>query len=59
MNHPVVKKLLEMSKNNDEKVSDVLKVLYDQSMILEGLAPDDPAGFVKRIDEIMTLALVK
>lgn len=59
VNHPVVKKLLELSKNKDEKVNDILKVLYDQSMILEGLAPDDPAGFVKRIDEIMTLALVK
>ena len=48
-----------MSKANDEKVSDILKVLYDQSMILEGVAPDDPADFVKRIDDLMTLALVK
>lgn len=58
-NHPVVKKLLEMSEANDEKVSDVLKTLYDQSMILEGVPPDDPADFVKRIDDLMTLALVK
>ncbi len=58
-NHPVVKKLLEMSKVNDGKVSDILKTLYDQSMILEGVTPDDPADFVKRIDELMTLALVK
>lgn len=58
-NHPVVKKLLEMSGANDEKVSDVLKTLYDQSMILEGVPPDDPADFVKRIDDLMTLALVK
>ncbi|MBQ3396778.1 MAG: molecular chaperone HtpG [Synergistaceae bacterium] len=58
-NHPVIKKLLEMSKNNDEKVYDILRLLYDQSMILEGVAPDDPADFVKRIDDLMTLALVK
>ncbi len=58
-NHLIVKKLLEMSKMNDAKVSDVLKTLYDQSMILEGVAPDNPADFVKRIDDLMTLALVK
>ena len=57
--HPVVKKLIEMMKENDPKVSDVLRTLYDQSMILEGVPPDDPADFVKRVDDLMTLALVK
>ena len=58
-NHPVVKKLIDMMKENDPKVSDVLRTLYDQSMILEGVPPDDPADFVKRVDDLMTLALVK
>ena len=57
--HPVVKKLIDMMKENDPKVSDVLRTLYDQSMILEGVPPDDPADFVKRVDDLMTLALVK
>ena len=57
MSHPVVKKLLEMAKADDEKAGDVVKVLYDQSVILEGAVPEDAAGFVKRINELMTLAL--
>ncbi len=55
--HPVVKKLFAMAKDNDEKTGDILKVLYDQSMILEGAVPEDAADFVKRIDDLMTLAL--
>ena len=46
-----------MAKDNDGKAEDVLRVLYDQSLILEGAVPEDAAGFVKRIDELMTLAL--
>ena len=57
VSHPVVKKLLEMVKAGDEKAGDVVKVLYDQSVILEGAVPEDAAGFVKRINELMTLAL--
>lgn len=58
-NHPVIQKLIEMAKANDEKTRDIVKVLYDQSLILEGAAPQDPAGFVKLIDDLMTMALVK
>ena len=57
ISHPVVKKLLKMAKENDAKTEEVLRVLYDQSLILEGAVPDDAAGFVKRIDDLMTLAL--
>ena len=57
VSHPVVKKLLSMAKDNDAKTGDILKVLYDQSMILEGAVPEDAAEFVKRIDDLMTLAL--
>ena len=32
-------------------------MLYEQSVILEGEMPEDPAGFVKRVDKLMTLAL--
>ena len=57
VSHPVVKKLLKMASENDGKTEDILRVLYDQSLILEGAVPDDAAGFVKRIDDLMTLAL--
>ena len=59
-NHPVIKKLIALSDSNSgnkEKVSDMLKILYDQSLILEGAAPEDPAKFVKLINELMTIAL--
>ena len=56
-NHPAVKKLAEIAANDRDKAGDVLRVLYDQSVILEGEMPDDPAGFVKRVDGLMTLAL--
>ena len=55
--HPVVKKLLDMAGNDRDKAGDILRVLYDQSLILEGAMPEDPAGFVKRIDSLMSLAL--
>lgn len=56
-NHQTVRKLLSLAGNDTQKAGDILRVLYDQSMILEGVMPDDPAGFVKRIDDLMTLAL--
>ena len=46
-----------MAKENSEKVSDILRVLYDQSVILEGAVPEDPADFVKRINDLMAQAL--
>ena len=55
--HPVVKKLLKMAEAGDEKAGDLVRVLYDQSVILEGAVPEDAAGFVKRIDDLMMSAL--
>ncbi|MBQ7217427.1 MAG: molecular chaperone HtpG [Synergistaceae bacterium] len=55
--HPVVKRLLKMAEAGDEKAGDLVQVLYDQSVILEGAVPEDAAGFVKRIDDLMMSAL--
>ena len=55
--HPVVKKLLKMAEAGDENTGDLVRVLYDQSVILEGAVPEDAAGFVKRIDDLMMSAL--
>ena len=57
--HPIIKKLIEMTHagNNDERVADVIKILYDQSVILEGAMPEDPAGYAARVNELMKIAL--
>ncbi|MBQ3653142.1 MAG: molecular chaperone HtpG [Synergistaceae bacterium] len=55
--HPVVKKLIAMAKDGDERAGDVLRLLYDQSLILEGVMPEDSAEFVKRINDLMSLAM--
>lgn len=56
--HEVVKKLISMAKDNDKnkKVSDFIKILYDQAAILEGASPDDPADFARRINQLLALA---
>ncbi len=55
--HPAVKKLAAIAETDKDMAGDILRVLYEQSVILEGEMPDDPAGFVKRVDKLMTLAL--
>ncbi|MBQ7195918.1 MAG: molecular chaperone HtpG [Synergistaceae bacterium] len=55
--HPVVKKLEAIANDDREKVSDVLKILYDQSLILEGAELDNPADFARRINELIAFAL--
>ena len=55
--HPVVKKLVKMVNENDEMAGDILRVLYDQSVILEGAVPEDAAGFVRRVNELAARAL--
>ena len=54
--HEVVKKLISMAKNKSEKVSDFIKILYDQAAILEGASPDDPADFARRINQLIAVA---
>lgn len=57
VNHPAVRKLAAIAETDRDKAADILRVLYDSSTLLEGEMPDDPAGFVKRVDGLMTLAL--
>jgi molecular chaperone HtpG len=48
-NHPVVMRLKEEEKHFDDWVA----VLFDQALLAEGGQLDDPAGFVKRINQLM------
>jgi molecular chaperone HtpG len=48
-NHPVVLRL----QNEDVHFGDWAAVLFDQALLAEGGQLDDPAGFVKRINQLM------
>jgi molecular chaperone HtpG len=47
--HPVVLRL----KYEEKKFEDWSNVLFDQALLAEGGVPDDPATFVKRINQLM------
>ena len=55
--HPVVKKLVELAGKDSEKAGEILRVLYDEALMIEGVMPENPAEFVKRVDQIMTVAM--
>jgi molecular chaperone HtpG len=47
--HPVVQRL----KSEEAKFDDWSAVLFDQALLAEGGQLDDPATFVKRVNELM------
>jgi molecular chaperone HtpG len=54
-NHPIVKRL--KSETDDRRFADWSHILFDQATLAEGGQLEDPAGFVKRLNELMlTLA---
>ncbi len=55
--HPLIKKLMEMAGQKSPQAADLLSILYDQSLILEGAAITDPAAFVRRLNDFMTRTL--
>ncbi len=52
--NPAVKRLITLAKNNDARATDILRVLYGQAMILDGVLPVDPAEYVKCVDGLMS-----
>ena len=54
--HPLVKRL--EAEADDTRFGDLAKVIFDQAMLAEGGQLEDPAGFVKRLNQLM-LALGK
>ena len=49
--HPLVLRL--KAEADDARFTDLAKVLFDQSMLAEGGQLEDPAGFVKRLNQLM------
>ncbi len=49
--HALVQRLKDES--DDTRFSDLAKILFDQSLLAEGGQLEDPAGFVKRLNQLM------
>ena len=49
--HPLVQRLKDEA--DEARFGDLAKVLFDQSMLAEGGQLEDPAGFVKRLNQLM------
>jgi len=49
--HPIVARLKD--ETDDKRFADWTLILFDQALLAEGGKLDDPAGFVKRLNELM------
>ena len=49
--HPLVQRLKDES--DESRFGDLAKILFDQSLLAEGGQLEDPAGFVKRLNQLM------
>jgi len=49
--HPIVERLND--ETDDQRFSDWAHILFDQALLAEGGQLEDPAGFVKRLNELM------
>ncbi|MDR1378153.1 MAG: molecular chaperone HtpG [Synergistaceae bacterium] len=56
--HPVIRRLMELAGNGDERVGDFVSVLYDQALILDGGIIADPGRFARYLADIMGAALI-
>tara|TARA_Y100000768_G_scaffold98649_2_gene72013 strand:- start:410 stop:2290 length:1881 start_codon:yes stop_codon:yes gene_type:complete len=54
-NHKIIKKLVKLGKG--KVFNDSVKLLYDQTLIIEGLKPDNPLDFAKRLNEVLNKSL--
>jgi len=49
--HPLVKRLVDLENETD--IADYADILFDQAMLAEGALPEDPAGFVRKINALL------
>lgn len=52
-NHKILSVLIDLYTNNKEKVADYAKLLYNQALLIEGLALEDVGEFTKLITDLM------
>ena len=53
--HKIIKKLIKLGKG--KVFTDSVRLLYDQTLIIEGLKPDNPLDFAKRLNEVLNKSL--
>lgn len=49
--HPLVEKLVKARKK--ELIDDLSSILFDQALLAEGALPNDPAGFVRKVNALL------
>jgi len=55
LDHAILKKMKDMRKSKD--FDNAAELLYEQAMLLEGMKLENPADFVKRLNEVLAKAL--
>ncbi|MDQ6954316.1 MAG: molecular chaperone HtpG [Mariprofundaceae bacterium] len=50
--HALVKRLANM--DSEENIADFADILFDQAILAEGALPEDPAGFVRKLNALLT-----
>ena len=50
--HELIQRLAKM--RSKDKISDFSSILFDQAVLAEGALPEDPAGFVRKINALLT-----
>ena len=56
-NHPIFEALQSVYANDKDALNDYAKLLYDQALLIEGFAIDNPAEFSRKICEFMVKAV--
>jgi molecular chaperone HtpG len=51
--HPVIQRLRALAESDDAKFQRWVGLLHDQALLAEGVLPSDPAGFARKIAELM------
>ena len=51
--HPLFEKLQKLGKEDPDTLKKYTSVLYDQSLLAQGLSIDDPKEYAKSITELM------
>ena len=49
--HALVERLVKARKK--ELIADLSSILFDQALLAEGALPDDPAGFVRKVNALL------
>lgn len=57
--HPLLDVLVDLVKENPEKMKDAAWILYDQACLMEGLPIENPMDFSKKLSDLMISAYRK